>query len=142
MVIDMKSILFVCHGNICRSVMAEFILKYLTNNEYRIESRATSYDEIGNDIYPNAKEVLSKNNIPFTKHSAGRITIDDYKNFDLIVAFDEYNIENIKRITGDLSKVIKLNDKDVDDPWYTRDFDKAYNEIYSGCVNLLERLDS
>ena len=137
----MKSVLFVCHGNICRSAMAEFIFKYLCDNKYIVESRATSFEEIGNDMYPNAKEVLRKNNIPFTKHSAKRITIDDYNNFDLIVGFDSYNIENIKRITGDLSKVIKLNNKDVDDPWYTRDFDIAYKEIYEGCVKLLERLD-
>ena len=137
----MKSVLFVCHGNICRSVMAEFIFKYLCDNKCLVESRATSYEEIGNDMYPPAKEVLKKNNIPFTKHSAKRITMDDYNNFDLVVCFDSYNIENIKRITGNLSKVIKLNDKDVDDPWYTRDFDTAYKEIYDGCVKLLERLD-
>ena len=122
--------------------MAEFIFKYLAGNKYKVESRATSFEEIGNDMYPNSKEVLRKNNIPFTKHSAKRLTMDDYNNFDLIVCFDEYNIKNIERITNDLTKVIKLNKKDVDDPWYTRDFDKAYKEIYDGCIKLLERLNS
>ena len=136
----MKNVLFVCHGNICRSAMAEFIFKYLCDGKYVVESRATSYEEIGNDMYPPAKEVLRKNNIPFTRHSAKRITIEDYNNFDVVVAFDEYNIQNIGRITGNLSKVRKLNSKDVDDPWYTRDFDTAYNEIYNGCLKLLEDL--
>ena len=131
-----KSILFVCHGNICRSPMAEYIFKYISNNKYRVESRATSLEEIGNDIYPNAKKVLDKHNIPYTKHEAKQITIDDYNNFDVIVCFDDYNIKNLERLIHDKSKVIKLLDYDIDDPWYTRDFDRTYNEIYQGCLKL------
>lgn len=137
-----KSILFVCHGNICRSPMAEYIFKYISNNKYRVESRATSLEEIGNDIYPNAKKVLDKHNIPYTKHEAKQITIDDYNNFDVIVCFDDYNIKNLERLIHDKSKVIKLLDYDIDDPWYTRDFDRTYNEIYQGCLKLLKQMDS
>ena len=136
-----KKILFVCLGNICRSVMGEFIFKYLTNNEYIVESRATSIEEEGNDIYYKAKEVLDKNNIPYSKHEARQITIDDYNDFDLIICFDNSNINNIRRITNDTSKVRKLLDKDIEDPWYTDNFEKVYNEIYDGCVNLIEELE-
>ena len=131
-----KSILFVCHGNICRSPMAEYIFKYISNNKYKVESRATSFEEIGNDIYPNAKKVLDKHNIPYVRHRAKQITVDDYNNFDVIVCFDEYNIKNLYRLIHDKSKVIKLLDYDIDDPWYTRDFDRTYNEIYQGCLKL------
>ena len=131
-----KSILFVCHGNICRSPMAEYIFKYISNNKYKVESRATSLEEIGNDIYPNAKKVLDKHNIPYVRHRAKQITVDDYNNFDVIVCFDDYNVENLKRLIHDKSKVIKLLDYDIDDPWYTRDFDRTYNEIYQGCLKL------
>ena len=136
----MKSVLFVCHGNICRSVSAEYILKNL-NKSIKVESRATSLEEIGNDIYPPMKEVLLKHNIKLDRYFAKKITIDDYNNFDLIICFDENNISNLKRILPDTKKVRKLLDKDILDPWYTRDFETAYNEIYEGCLKLVSLLD-
>ena len=136
----MKKILFVCHGNICRSPMGEYIFKYLTGDKYIIESRATSVEEIGNDIYPPVKEILNTYNIPYDRHMARQITIDDYNNYDLIICFDDYNIRNIKLITKDISKVIKLLDKDIEDPWYTGNYDKVYHEIYDGCIKLLNKL--
>ena len=136
----MKKILFVCHGNICRSPMGEYIFKNLTNNKYIVESRATSDEEIGNDIYYEAKNILDKYNIPYASHKARKITISDYNNFDIIVCFDDYNYRNIERITNDNSKIIKLLDKDIEDPWYTRNFDKVYNEIYEGCIKLINKI--
>ena len=135
-----KKILFVCHGNICRSPMGEYIFKYLTGDKYIIESRSTSVEEIGNDIYPPVKDILNKYNIPYDRHMARQITIDDYNNYDLIICFDDYNIRNIKLITKDISKVIKLLDKDIEDPWYTGNYDKVYHEIYDGCIKLLNKL--
>ena len=137
----MKSILFVCHGNICRSPMAEYIMKHLTNNDIHIESRATSLEEIGNDIDYRAKKVLDKNGIKYDRHYAKRITQEDYNNFEIIVCFDEYNISNLKRMFNDNSKIIKILDRDVDDPWYTGLFDEAYDDIYEGCLLLKDKID-
>ncbi len=146
----MIRILFVCHGNICRSPMAEYITKYLArekgiDSELYITSKATSLEEIGNDIYPPVKKVLSKNKIPYDTHKASRITKADLDNFDLIIGMDSYNMENIKRIIGPSSKIHKLceysnTNIDVDDPWYTRDFDACFGEIYAHCKNLLKYL--
>ncbi len=132
----MNSVLFVCHGNICRSPMAEYMFKDLTDNKYKIESRATSTEEIGNDIHYGTKRILDKYNIPYTRHYARQISIDDYNNFDIIVCFDDYNLNNLRRMFKDTSKVIKLLDRDIADPWYTHDFDTTYNDIYEGLMKL------
>ncbi len=146
----MHKILFVCHGNICRSPMAEYIMKYLTKNrdDFLIESKATSFEEVGNSMYYLAKEVLDKHKIPYGTHNARRITKDDYNKFDFIIVMDEENLYNVRRVmsTDNENKIKKLlyfinSDKDVDDPWYTRDFDKCYQEIYEGCKALLDYID-
>jgi len=148
--VKMIKILFVCLGNICRSPMAEFIMKDLVkkNNlqdKIQIASAATCYDEIGNDMYLQAQATLNNHNIPYTKHSARIITKEDYNNFDYIVAMEDSNIRRINNIVGEDTdnKVCKLLDftgtsKDIEDPWYTRNFEKVYNEIYEGCQALLK----
>lgn len=135
----MKTIIFVCHGNICRSPMAEYILKNMTNN-FNIISRATSREEIGNDMHRGTKEQLRIHNIPFDRHYAEQLTQDDYDKASLVICFDDYNIRNLKYMLNDDKKIIKLLDKDIDDPWYTGDFTTTYKEIYEGCIKLLEHL--
>ena len=145
------NILFVCHGNICRSVMAEMIMKYLVPDnrsaEWHIDSCATSAEEIGKDIYPPAKRCLAAHGIPFTRHAARQITKDDYADFDLIICMERYNIRNLRYTLGDdilaadaqrtQPKIRLLLDRDVADPWYTGDFETAFQDILYGCKQLL-----
>ena len=150
----MIKIMFVCLGNICRSPMAEFIFKDMINKkglskEFIIKSSATSYEETGNDIHYGAREKLIQKNIPFTKREAKRITPEDYKNFDYIIGMEESNIRNIKRIVGNDSdnKICKLldyseNPRDIADPWYTGDFEEAYNDIVEGCEGFIKYLEN
>ena len=137
-------ICFVCLGNICRSPMAEFIMKDKVNklgisDKFIIESRATSYEEEGNDMYPPAKKMLDKMNVPYTKHSAKRLEKSDYSKFDYFICMEESNIRNIKYIFDDPNnKVIKLLDKDIKDPWYTGDFISTYKDLENGINEFLK----
>ena len=149
----MKKILFVCHGNICRSVMAEMVMRHLVaeagrEDEFVIDSCATSREEIGNDIYPPAKRCLTAHKVPFTRHYARQITIEDYDNFDLILCMEEYNIRNLRHTLGvalleaDAAsaspKIRRLLDRDVADPWYTGDFEATYSDVLEGCRFFLQ----
>ena len=149
----MIKVMFVCLGNICRSPMAEFVLKDMVSkkglsNEFYIKSSATSYEEIGNDIYCGARDKLIQKNIPFTKRKATRLTPGDYNKYDFIIGMEEANIRNIKRIVGEdkENKIYKLldfsnNPRDIADPWYTGNFEVTYNDIVDGCHSFLESLD-
>ena len=145
-------IIFLCHGNICRSPMAEYIFRYLViknglEDKFDICSRATSNEEYLNDIYPPAKKVLTKNNIPFNRHYAKRITLSEYNEADYILAMEDYNLYNLKRIIGnfDTNKVFLLRkysngSKEIQDPWYSGCFDEVYDEIFEGCYDFLNYL--
>ncbi len=145
-------ILFVCHGNICRSPMAEFIMKDIVNkngiaDRFEISSCATSTEEIGNPVYPPARKKLVEHKISCEGKTARQMTKEDYGHFDYIIAMDRYNIKNMVRFVGEDTdkKVSLLMDYtncpgDVSDPWYTRDFETAWNDILSGCEGLLKKL--
>ena len=137
----MRKILFVCHGNICRSVMADYIMKYLDKeNKFYIESKATTTEALGNDIYKPVKEVLDKNNIPYKKHRARQISYKDYYDFDYIFCMDNENLYDLERILPNSDKTYLLSDKEIDDPWYTRDFDLCFREIYSNVERLINKI--
>ena len=148
-------IMFVCHGNICRSPMAEFIFKKLLEEKgifgYTVASSATSTEEIwggmGNPVYPPAKEELAKHGISCKGKRAVQLKRDDYKKYDLFVGMDNVNIRNMERIFGGdpekkIHKLMDYTDRggDVADPWYSDRFDVAYRDIYEGCSALLDSL--
>ena len=146
----MPRIMFVCHGNICRSPMAEFIMKDLTKNDshFHIASSATSREEIGNSIYSPAKKILNMHHITYTNHYARQLEASDYDKYDYIIIMDTNNEYNIKRIikSDPEHKIRKLlsfigSDTDVSDPWYTNEFEKCFQDIYKGCVGLLDYLN-
>ena len=147
-----KRIMFVCHGNICRSPMAEFVRKELARragreDEFYISSCAVSTEELGNGIYPPAKEELERRGIPVERHSAVQLCREDLDDYDLFIVMDRSNLRRAADILGSKSKG-KLHmlmeyagqSRDVSDPWYTRRFDIAFDDIYVGCEGLLESL--
>ena len=144
------NILFVCHGNICRSPMAEFILKALVrarglDGQYHIESAAVSTEEIGNPIYPPAKRCLRQHGVPFDEEKLARqVRPEDYGRFDRIICMDSSNLRLIRRIIpGDPQGKIHLlmsytgTGRDVADPWYTGDFEQTFQDLLEGCEAML-----
>ena len=148
----MIKILFVCHGNICRSTMAEFVFKKMTADlgladEFCIQSAATSREEIGNPIHSGTQKVLRRHEVPFDDHRAVQITQADYVKFDYILTMDKQNITNALRIFGDdpSGKVRRLlsytgEERDIADPWYSGNFDITYDDIVNGCRGFLAYL--
>ena len=148
----MTKILFICHGNICRSVMAEMVMKELcrragVKEQFEIASAAVSREEIGNDIYPPAKRKLREKGIPFEFHAARQITRADYEYYDYIICADQSNLRWLERIIGeDTDHKVSLmmswvgDTRDVADPWYTGDFEEAYCDIEESCKAILKQL--
>ncbi len=148
----MKKILFVCHGNICRSPMAEFILKDMIKkrgleNSFEVASAATSSEETGNGVYPPARKILAEHGISCTGKTARRITGADYNYYDFIIGMDSANMYNMNRMWNDKDKKIKhimmdfagIN-RDVADPWYTGDYEQTYSDLILGCKAILKEL--
>lgn len=149
----MIRILFVCHGNICRSPMAEFVLKDMVRRagiaeQFEIASAATSSEELGNPVYPPARKMLAAHGIDCAGKTARRIKAADYEDYDLIIGMDSENMYNMRRAfggdeEGKLRTLLSFAGRPEDsvaDPWYTRDFEDTWNDVYEGCIGLLNLL--
>ena len=148
----MKRILFVCHGNICRSPMAEYVMKDLVKKaglaaQFHIESAATSTEEIGNPVYPPARRKLAEHGISCAGHAAHQLTREDYDRWDLLIGMDGANLRNMRRIcggdpAGKLRLLLDCADRpgEVADPWYTGDFETTWRDVLAGCRGLLREL--
>ncbi|MBR5517224.1 MAG: low molecular weight phosphotyrosine protein phosphatase [Firmicutes bacterium] len=148
----MIKILFICHGNICRSPMAEFVFKDMVRKQHLedkfiIESAATSREEIGNDVHHGTKRKLAEVGVPVERRKARQVTKEDYKNYDYLLLMDEWNHRNLMRIieSDTNNKVHGLldfskNPRDIADPWYTGNFDITYDDVVEGCETFLAYL--
>ena len=142
----MIKILFVCHGNICRSPMAEFVMKDLVkkagiSDRVHIASAAVSREEIGNPVYPPARRELQRHGIDCHGHAAHQITRRELEEYDKVYYMDASNARYLKRLFGsDADKCQPLLDHDVADPWYTGDFTATWNDVLSGCQAILEEI--
>ncbi len=144
-------VMFVCLGNICRSPMAEYVFKNMVREagleeQFRISSSATSYEEEGNPIYPPARQTLIGHGVPLSSHRAHRLTMNEIEEYDYIIGMESRNVSNILRISGGKhqDKIHKLLDfcggGDIADPWYSGDFESTYNDVVRGCKALLDKL--
>lgn len=149
----MTKILFICHGNICRSAAAEMVMLKMIKDRgmgelVRIASAATSREEIGNDVYPPMKRALQAAGIPCIPHAARQVTGEDYHRWDYIIGMDDENMWNLRRLFGNdperkLSMLLDwagMPGREIDDPWYTRDFNGVLKQITEGCAGLLAAL--
>ena len=148
----MVKILFICHGNICRSPMAEFVMKDLVEKaglteRFEIASAATSTEEIGNPVYPPARRKLAEHGISCAGKTARQLRKKDYDHYDYLIGMDQYNLRNMRRICGEDTegKMSLLMEhvgvrRDVADPWYTDDFETTWQDVLMGCQALLEKL--
>ena len=141
----MVKILFVCHGNICRSPMAEFVLKDMAAkagvaDKFRIDSRATSREELGNPVYPPARRELNSHGIRCDGHRATQITRKDLEFYDYIYYMDSNNRRNLNRMFPDFHGFLPFLDRDVADPWYSGDFTQTWADVQEGCKRILEEL--
>ena len=148
----MTRVLFVCHGNICRSPMAEYVMKDILKKQRleclaEISSAATSTEEIGNPVYPPVRRLLAEKGISCKGHSARQLTKADYEYYDMIIVMDNANLRNAVRMCGGdpEAKISMLADYsgeygEIDDPWYTRDFESCYRSVLSDCLGLAERI--
>ena len=149
----MVKILFVCHGNICRSPMAEFVMKDLVKKaglerKFQIESAATSTEEIGNPVYPPARRKLAEHGINCSGKRARQLLNSDYEKYDLLIGMDNANLRSMYKICGgDFSDKMHLlmdftdHPGEVADPWYTDDFEETWQNVLAGCQGLLETLN-
>ena len=142
-------ILFVCHGNICRSPMAEFVMKDLLakagRDDVAVESAALHTDEIGSDTHYGTKRELTRHGIPFAPRRAWLLTADRVSEYDLVIGMDGANMRDLRRLAGKGAKFRKLmefagSERDVADPWYTGDFEATYADVVDGCTALLAKL--
>lgn len=142
----LKKILFVCHGNICRSPMAEYVMKHLVKEagkygEYEIDSAAVSREEIGNFVYPPARRELERRGVFCGGHRARQITMEDYRYFDRIYYMDRSNARYLQQLLPhDPQKIRPLLERDVADPWYTGDFSQTWDDVLEGCRRILEEM--
>ena len=146
----MTRILFICHGNICRSPMAEFVMKNLVKKagldaRFHIESAATSTEEIGNPVYPPARYKLAEHGIDCAGKTARQLTNSDYGKYDLLIGMDRANLRNMRRIcggdsAGKMRLLMDFTDRpgDVADPWFTDDFETTWRDVLAGCRGLLD----
>ena len=140
----MIKVLFVCHGNICRSPMGEYVLKDMVrkagvSDRFEIASAAVSREEIGNPVYPPARRELQKHGIDCRGHAARQVTFEDYKHYDRIYYMDRSNLRWLRRLLpDDPEKIRPFLSRDVADPWYTGDFTATWNDIVEGCQATME----